>query len=65
MAKKFTKLTIGEVVPTTEEATVTPSPATQIITPTNADYLSKVTVKPIPSEYEIPTYFEASEVVVS
>ena len=39
---------------TSEEATVTPAKQTQEIIPANADYLSKVTVNPIPNEYLIP-----------
>ena len=41
--------------PTTEEKAVTPNTSTQTITPTNADYLSKVTVYPIPSSYVYPS----------
>lgn len=41
-------------IPTTEEITVTPTKETQEITPTNADYISKATVNPIPDEYIIP-----------
>lgn len=41
--------------PTTEEITVTPSKETQEITPTSADYLSKVTVNAIPSKYIVPS----------
>lgn len=46
---------VGTTTPsgvTTEEATVTPSESTQYVTPKNADYLSKVTVKAIPPEYK-------------
>lgn len=45
--------------PTTEKKTVTPSKSVQKVTATGADYLSEVTVNAIPSEYEIPTYFNA------
>ena len=37
----------------TEEKTVTPSKEKQEITPTNAHYLKKVTVNPIPDEYKL------------
>lgn len=47
------------ITPTTEEITVTPSEEVQEIVPKNANYLSKVIVEAIPSEYEIPTYFNA------
>lgn len=40
---------------TTETKTVTPTKSTQTVVPTNADYLSQVTVNPIPDEYIIPT----------
>lgn len=39
---------------TSEEKTVTPMSTEQTVLPTNADYLSKVTVKPIPDYYRIP-----------
>lgn len=41
--------------PTTEERTVTPQTYTQTVTPSSADYLSKVTVNPIPSNYIVPS----------
>ena len=40
---------------TTEEKTVTPTKSTQTVTPTNADYLSKVTVNAIPNQYIVPS----------
>lgn len=39
----------------TEEKTVTPTNSTQIITPSDGKYLSKVTVDSIPSNYIIPS----------
>ena len=42
------------VQPTTESKEVTPSEQTQVVTPTNADALSSVTVNPIPSSYIQP-----------
>lgn len=42
-------------IPTSEEKTVTPTKSIQIITPSNADYLSKVTVHPISSNYIVPS----------
>lgn len=41
--------------PTSEEKTVTPNTSIQEITPTSADYLSKVTVNAIPSNYIVPS----------
>lgn len=41
--------------PTTEEIIITPTKQTQEQTATNADYISKVTVNPIPDAYIIPT----------
>lgn len=41
--------------PTSEEQTVTPTKSTQTVIPSGADYLSKVTVNPIPSNYIVPS----------
>lgn len=47
---------------TAEEKTVTPTKATQVVTPSNADYLSKVTVNPIPDNYvELSGSIEVTE----
>lgn len=46
--------------PSTEHKTVIPSRQTQTVSATDADYLSQVTVEPIPSDYEIPVIFEAN-----
>ena len=46
--------------PTTEEAEVTPSTDTQYVTPKNANYLSKVTVLPIPDTYVPSGYIKPS-----
>lgn len=43
------------VVPTTETQTVTPSETTQHVYAREADYLSSVTVEPIPDQYVVPT----------
>ena len=40
---------------TAEEKTVTPTKDTQTVVASTADFLSKVTVKPIPNEYVIPS----------
>lgn len=40
---------------TSEERTVTPTKAVQVVTPQGADYLSKVTVEPIPDAFIQPT----------
>lgn len=46
----------GSPPPTTEEKTIVPSKETQEVVPSQADYLlSKVTVKPIPADYIIPS----------
>lgn len=45
----------GTTEVTTEEITITPTDGVQEITPTNADYFSKVTVEAIPSEYVKPS----------
>lgn len=43
-------------VPTSQTKTVTPTKATQVVTPDNGvDYLSQVTVNPIPSNYIVPS----------
>lgn len=43
-------------VPTSQTKTVTPTKATQVVTPdSGVDYLSQVTVNPIPSNYIIPS----------
>lgn len=42
-------------IPTTEEVAVIPSKSVQEITPTNADYISKVTVEAIPDKYFSPS----------
>lgn len=44
----------GDLEVTTEEKTVTPTKEVQEVVPTEAGYLSKVTVNPIPNEYIIP-----------
>ena len=49
------RVNVADKVPTTEEKTVTPSKVSQEVTPTDAEYLTKVTVEPIPSEYVIPS----------
>lgn len=46
----------GESTPTSQTKTVTPTKTTQTVTPdSGVDYLSSVTVNPIPSNYIIPT----------
>lgn len=40
---------------TSEAQTVTPTKSIQVVTPITADYLSSVTVNPIPDEYVFPT----------
>ena len=46
----------GESVPTSQSKTVTPTKLTQNISPdTGYDYLSSVTINPIPSQYIIPS----------
>ena len=43
-------------VPTSQTKTVTPTKATQVVTPdSGVDYLSQVTVNPIPSNYIVPS----------
>ena len=55
--KLLSKVTVNVTAsdPTTEEQTVTPSAIQQVVTPIGADYLSSVTVEPIPDEYIIPS----------
>lgn len=50
----------GKVSITLEEKTVTPTKATQTITPTSGKVLSKVTVNPIPDEYITTTDADAT-----
>ena len=42
------------LVPTTEHQEVTPTKSVQTVVATQADYLSQVTVHPIPNDYVIP-----------
>lgn len=49
------ELMIYESNITSEEQIVTPTTSAQEITPTSADYLSKVTVNAIPSKYIVPS----------
>lgn len=55
-ADGYSEFTVDVPAPeiTTEEITVTPSKAKQEITPSNADYISKAIVNPIPDDYVIP-----------
>ena len=54
---EYASVNVAVPIPTvtTEEATVTPTKATQTVTPTNADYIAKVTVNPIPDNFIEPT----------
>lgn len=55
-----------DVIPTLQSKTVTPTTAQQTITPDNGNAgLSEVVIEAIPSEYEIPTYFEDSGITVA
>lgn len=55
-----------DVIPELQSKTVTPTTAQQTITPDNGNAgLSEVVIKAIPSEYEIPTYFEDSGITVA
>lgn len=60
-ADGFSEFTVNVPTPeaTTEEKTVTPTKETQEVTPTTADYLSKVKVEAIPEEYVIPSGSES------
>lgn len=53
----LSKVTVAVPAPeiTTEEVTATPTKEKQEITPTNAAYISKAIVNPIPSEYVVPS----------
>lgn len=51
----ITKYATATVNISSEERTVTPSESTQTVIPRTADYLSKVTVNPIPSSYIVPS----------
>lgn len=55
VGKFLSKVIVDIPSPTTEEKTVTPTKSTQEVVASNADYLRKVTVEPIPDEYIIPS----------
>lgn len=54
-ADGFSKVIVDVWDVTSEEITVTPNNKVQEITPTNVDYISKVTVNPIPVSYIRPS----------
>ena len=59
-ADGYSRVVVNVSVPeapevTSEEKTVIPTKSTQTVTPTNADYISKVTVNPIPDNYIQPS----------
>ena len=54
-ADGYSKVTVNVGAPSSEEKSVVPQNYLQEVVPTEAEYLSKVIVDPIPSEYVIPS----------